>query len=76
MGNNIKRIVFLIIAILFAVLTVNFILWLLPFILIGIIAYYIYNKLTRNRVTIIKQENYKSNDKNQKKKIIIIDEKK
>lgn len=73
MEENIKRILFLIIAIAGAILLVHFILWLLPIILIGFLAYYIYAKLTQNKVTKIKKGPYKS--KNKKTRIIIEEEK-
>lgn len=51
-----------------AVLLVKFIIWLLPVILIAIIAFVIYAK--------IKDKDYKNEDNDKKKKIVIIEEKK
>ncbi|MDD3392678.1 MAG: hypothetical protein PHE54_03985 [Bacilli bacterium] len=69
MEETLKKILFLIIAIILAILAVKFVLLLLPIILILLIANYIYSKLTVNKITKTKKEPYKA--KETKKKIII-----
>lgn len=49
MDYKVKQILFLILAIIAAVIIVNFILWLIPIILIGLIAYAIYRQLMFKR---------------------------
>lgn len=68
MNDKVKDILYIIFAIMIAVLLVRFIIWLLPVIFVIIIAFTIYKKL--------KGENYKKEDNNKKKKIVIIEEKK
>jgi len=42
-----KSIVYVVIAIIIAILIIKFILWLLPIVAIGILAYYIYRMLNK-----------------------------
>ena len=70
--EDIKKIVYSVIAVLIAIVLVKLFIWLLPIILIGIIAYYLYTKM--NNYSKIKTNKNKSKNKN--KKIIIIDEEK
>ena len=65
--EKIKDIVYLIIAILLSYLAIRFMIWALPFILVALLAYFIYEKLkTSNKNT--------NSNKKKKKKIVIIDE--
>lgn len=70
--EDIKKIVYSIIAVLVAIILVKLFIWLLPVILIALLAYYIYTKM--NNYSKIKTNKNKSKNKN--KKIIIIDEEK
>ena len=47
--ETIKEIIYIIIAILLSVIAVKFVIWLLPFILIAIVSYLIYNSIKRNK---------------------------
>lgn len=67
MNDKVREILYIALAIIIAVLLVRFIIWLLPIILIAIIAFIIYAK--------IKGNDFKDNNKD-KKKIVIIEEKK
>ena len=60
----VKEILYVVIAITLGVLTIKFLIWLLPVILIGLCSYYIYKSIKKNRDTISK--------KTQKKKPIKI----
>jgi len=61
----IKDILYMIIAIFLGVIIVKFIVWLLPIVLIGIISYYIYKSIKKNR-----KENTNQKRKNKTIKII------
>ena len=50
--NIIKEIIYILIAILLGVCAVKFVIWLLPVILIGIVAYMIYKSIKKNKVDI------------------------
>lgn len=65
--EKIKDIIYLIIAILLSYLAIRFMIWVLPFILVALLAYFIYEKLKKSN------KNANSNKK-KKKKIVIIDE--
>ncbi len=65
--EKIKDIIYLIIAILLSYLAIRFMIWALPFILVALLAYFIYEKLKTSN------KNANSNKK-KKKKIVIIDE--
>ncbi len=65
--EKIKDIIYLIIAILLSYLAIHFMIWVLPFILVALLAYFIYEKLKKSN------KNVNSNKK-KKKKIVIIDE--
>jgi len=60
----VKEILYVIIAIIFGFLSIKFLIWLLPVILIGLCSYYIYKSFKKNKST--------SNKKTQKKKTIKI----
>ena len=64
--EKIKDIIYLIIAILLSYLAIRFMIWALPFILVALLAYFIYQKL--------KTSNKNVNSNKKKKKIVIIDE--
>lgn len=65
--EKIKDIIYLIIAILLSYFAIRFMIWVLPFILVALLAYFIYEKLKKSN------KNVNSNKK-KKKKIVIIDE--
>ena len=66
--ENLRQIIYIIMSILLSILAIKLFIWLLPIILIAILALFIYNSLRKeNRV-------YKKETKTNKKKIIIIDE--
>ena len=66
--NAITEILYILIAITLGILTIKFIIWLLPVILIGICSFYIYKKIKRNIKSFTKKENQK-----ERKDIKIID---
>ena len=65
--EKIKDIIYLIIAILLSYFAIHFMIWVLPFILVALLAYFIYEKLKTS------DKKVNSNKKKQKK-IVIIDE--
>ena len=65
--EKIKDIIYLVIAILLSYFAIRFMIWALPFILVALLAYFIYEKLK------ISDKKVNSNKK-KKKKIVIIDE--
>lgn len=62
----IKEIIYILIAILLGVFAVKFVIWLLPVILMGIVAYMIYKSIKRNKVNI----EVDKNKNNRKMKVI------
>ena len=68
--EKLREIIYLVVAIAFAIIAVQFVIWLLPFILIVLVAGFIYGAMKRNKN--IKKESKDKKDKN--KKIVIIDE--
>ena len=65
--NIIKEIIYILIAVLLGVFAVRFIIWLLPVILIAVVAYMIYKSIKKNNVDV------EVNEKNtNKRKIKII----
>ena len=64
--ENIKNIIYIVVAILLSYLAIRFMFWALPFILVALLAYFIYEKLR------VSDKNVNSKKKN--KKIVIIDE--
>ena len=50
--NIIKEIIYILIAVLLGVFAVKFVIWLLPVILIGVVAYMIYKSIKKNKVDI------------------------
>lgn len=65
--EKIKDIIYLIIAILLSYLAIHFMIWVLPFILVALLAYFIYEKLKTSDKKV-------NSNKKKKKKIVIIDE--
>ena len=61
--ETIKEIMYILIAITLGVIAVKFVIWLLPFILIGVCSYFFYKSITKNK---------KSTSKNKRIKIIDI----
>ena len=64
--ENIKELMYILIAIVFGIIAVKFVIWLLPIILIGLCSYYIYKSIKKNR-------NSSNQSKTKKKPIKIID---
>lgn len=69
---QLKELIYLIIAIIIAVIAINILIWLLPIILIVILAYFIYSKMKHNRFKSTMYDQ-KEKPKNNHKKTIIID---
>lgn len=71
--EKLRDIIYILVAIIFSIIAVKLVIWLLPIIIIGLLAYFIYKKMkTTNKIN-----SYKKNEANKpisKKKIIIIDE--
>ena len=65
--EKIKNIIYIVVAVLLSYLAIRFMIWVLPFILVALLAYFIYEKLKKSN------KNANSNKK-KKKKIVIIDE--
>ena len=65
--EKIKDIIYIVVAVLLSYLAIRFMLWALPFILVALLAYFIYEKLK-------KSNNNVNSNKKKKKKIVIIDE--
>lgn len=65
--EKIKNIIYIVVAVLLSYLAIRFMLWALPFILVALLAYFIYEKL--------KSSDKEVNSKKKNKKIVIIDEK-
>lgn len=65
--DTIKEIIYIVIAVLLGIFAVNFVIWLLPIILIGIVAYFIYKSMKKNKDV---NENLNKNTKNKNIKII------
>ena len=65
--EKIKDIIYLIIAILLSYFAIHFMIWALPFILVALLAYFIYEKLKTSDKKV-------NSNKKKKKKIVIIDE--
>ena len=67
----IKEIIYIIVAVILGVLAVKFVIWLLPIIIMGIVAYMIYKSIKKNKVDV---EVNKSNKKRPMKVIHDLDE--
>ena len=65
--DTIKEILYVLIAITLGILTIKFIIWLLPIILIGMCSHYIYKSLKKNK------KSTKNNTQKKTKEIKIID---
>lgn len=64
--EKIRNIIYIVVAILLSYLAIRFMIWALPFILVALLAYSIYEKL--------KSSDKHKNSKKKNKKIVIIDE--
>ncbi len=64
--DNVKEILYILIAIAFGIIAVKFVIWLLPTILVAICSYYIYKSIKKNK-------NTSKSHTTKKKKIKIID---
>lgn len=64
--EKIRNIIYIVVAILLSYLAIRFMIWALPFILVALLAYFIYEKL--------KSSDKQENSKKKNKKIVIIDE--
>jgi len=80
---NIRRLIHILIAVLLSILAVKLFIWLIPIILVIILANYIYKIIKRIHINIksdddtvenIKRSKTKNTSKTKTKKIIIIDE--
>ena len=67
--EKLREIIYILVAIVVSILAVKLFIWLLPFILIIIIAGFIYNSMKKHKVSDID-----NNAEKKSKKIIIIDE--
>lgn len=67
----IKEIIYIILAVILGVLAVKFVIWLLPIIIMGIVAYMIYKSIKKNKVDV---EVNKSNKKRPMKVIHDLDD--
>lgn len=67
----IKEIIYIIVAVILGVLAVKFVIWLLPIIIMGIVAYMIYKSIKKNKVDV---EVNKSNKKRPMKVIHDLDD--
>ena len=65
--EKIKNIIYIVVAILLSYFAIHFMIWVLPFILVALLAYFIYEKLKTSDKKV-------NNNKKKKKKIVIIDE--
>ena len=65
--EKIKDIIYIVVAILLSYLAIHFMIWVLPFILVALLAYFIYEKLKTSDKKV-------NSNKKKKKKIVIIDE--
>ena len=67
--EKIRDIIYVVVAVLLSYFAIRFMIWALPFILVALLAYFIYEKLKTS------DSNKEENSKKKKKKIVIIDEK-
>lgn len=65
--EKIKNIIYIVVAILLSYFAIRFMIWVLPFILVALLAYFIYEKLKTSDKKV-------NSNKKKKKKIVIIDE--
>lgn len=73
--EKIRDIIYILIAIIFSIIAVKLVIWLLPIIIIAILAYFIYKKIKNVDVS-KKYEKKNTETKVKKNKRIIIDEEK
>lgn len=71
--EKLREIIYIALAIIVAIIAVNLFIWLLPFILIALLAYFIYSSMKKSKVE-PNNKTTNSNIKKKTKKIIIIDE--
>lgn len=57
--NIIKEIIYILVAVFLGIFAVKFVIWLLPVILIGIIAYLIYKSIKKNNINVEVNKNKK-----------------
>lgn len=70
--EKLRDIIYIAVAVIFAIIAVKVVIWLLPIIIMALLAYFIYKSMKKTEV---KPENEKKpENKTKKKKIIIIDE--
>ena len=70
--EKLRDIIYITIAVIFAIIAVKVVIWLLPIIIMALLAYFIYKSIKKAEV---KPKNEKKTEtKTKKKKIIIIDE--
>ena len=65
--EKIKNIIYIVVAILLSYFAIHFMIWVLPFILVALLAYFIYENLKTSDKKV-------NSNKKKKKKIVIIDE--
>lgn len=70
--EKLRDVIYIIVAVIFAIIAVKLFIWLLPIILIALLAYFVYKSMKRDNDVSSEQ----SKSKSKKKKIIIIDEEK
>ena len=70
--ETLRDIIYIVIAIVFAIIAVKLFIWLLPIILIALLAYFVYKHLKKDK----NDSSEEQKNKTKKKKIIIIDEEK
>ncbi len=71
--DTIKEIIYILVAIVLGIFAVKFVIWLLPVLLIGIVAYVIYITIKKNKVNV--EVNKKNNKKRPMKVIHDLDDK-
>lgn len=71
--NIIKEIIYILIAVLLGVFAVKFVIWLLPVILMAVVAYIIYKSIKKNNVDV--EVNEKNTNKRKIKVIHDLDDK-
>lgn len=74
--EKLRDIVYIIVAILLSIVAIQFVLWLLPIILICLLAWFLYSSMKRRSVYREYEGNQKNKNKSEykKKKIVIIDQ--
>ena len=74
--DKLRDIVYILVAILFSILAIKLVIWLIPIIIVLVLAYFIYKKLKEsNRSNTWKREEQAKPSKKRNKRIIIDEEK-